>query len=232
MSDDADSSTGSWTRQFIVQRGASDEEWRRFHARYAPQITAWCRRARKGLSPQDYENAAQDALLRVWNAMQRGSAWDPARGTSFRAWLRSVARNALCDYLEQFLRRAIRVESAGPPGKGEGDGTIVGTVVSHELAAAGADAIEQIGVSLADRETVEVALARTADRVGNPQKLRVFELWFVRGLRIREIAEETGRTDCARISREKYEVKQVFRRAMVELGENDPFPEDDSTQAT
>src|SRR5262245_5173527 len=79
----------------LRQEPADQEAWAEFVRRYGPQVYRWCRRW--GLQEADAEDVTQAVLVRL-SARMRTFTHDPAR--SFRAYLRTLARYAWCDYLE------------------------------------------------------------------------------------------------------------------------------------
>jgi RNA polymerase sigma factor (sigma-70 family) len=85
------------TRITLLKRLQHDqhdrEAWREFVAQYSPMIFAWCRRW--GLQEADAEDITQMVLLKLTQKMT-DFAYDPRR--SFRAWLKAVAHNTLCDF--------------------------------------------------------------------------------------------------------------------------------------
>jgi RNA polymerase sigma factor (sigma-70 family) len=79
----------------LRQEPADQEAWAEFVRRYGPQVYRWCRRWR--LQEADAEDVTQAVLARL-SVRMRTFARDPAR--SFRAYLRTLARYAWCDFLE------------------------------------------------------------------------------------------------------------------------------------
>src|SRR5262245_51877217 len=69
--------------------------WRDFVHRYGPQVYQWCRRWR--LQEEDAQDVTQAVLVRLAEKM-RTFEYDPAR--SFRAYLKTLAHYACCDFLE------------------------------------------------------------------------------------------------------------------------------------
>lgn len=67
--------------------------WAEFLERYGPKIYGWCRRQR--LQEADAADVTQDVLSKLVAVMQRFE-YHPGRG-SFRAWLKTVTRNAIHD---------------------------------------------------------------------------------------------------------------------------------------
>lgn len=71
----------------------ADAAWDEFVKRYQPHILALVRDVFR-LQPQDAEDVAQDVLLKTLRAMQ-SFRYDSTR--KFRAWLRTITRNAVRD---------------------------------------------------------------------------------------------------------------------------------------
>ncbi|HMF12294.1 MAG TPA: sigma-70 family RNA polymerase sigma factor [Gemmataceae bacterium] len=83
-------------------RDAGDREaWRQFVDVYAPLVYKFARR--RGLQDADAADLTQDVLQAVAGASKR-LVYDPERGT-FRAWLYTVARNKLRNFLLARQRR-------------------------------------------------------------------------------------------------------------------------------
>jgi RNA polymerase sigma-70 factor (ECF subfamily) len=83
-------------------RDAGDREaWRQFVEVYAPLVYKFARR--RGLQDADAADLTQDVLQAVAGASKR-LVYDPERGT-FRAWLYTVARNKLRNFLLARQRR-------------------------------------------------------------------------------------------------------------------------------
>ncbi len=89
-------------------RDAGDREaWRQFVEVYAPLVYRFARG--RGLQDADAADLTQDVLQAVSGASKR-LVYDPNRGT-FRAWLYTVARNKLRNFL---LARQRRRDDADP----------------------------------------------------------------------------------------------------------------------
>jgi RNA polymerase sigma factor (sigma-70 family) len=80
--------------------------WADFVRRYGPLVLGWCRHWR--LQETDAQDVTQVVLARLVEKM-RTFQYDPAR--SFRAYLKTLVRDAWCDF----------VESCKRPGGGSGD---------------------------------------------------------------------------------------------------------------
>ncbi len=78
------------------------DAWGQFVELYAPPVYAFARR--HGLQDADAADLTQDVLRAVSGAFRRGD-YDPRRGP-FRAWLFTVVRNKLRDFLAARARHA------------------------------------------------------------------------------------------------------------------------------
>jgi RNA polymerase sigma-70 factor (ECF subfamily) len=91
-------------------RDAGDKEaWRQFVAVYAPLVYRFARRCR--LQDADAADVTQEVLKAVARSSRRLD-YDPRRG-SFRAWLLTVVRSKLCNFVTCSKRR--RKEAAEAP---------------------------------------------------------------------------------------------------------------------
>ena len=90
------------TRASLLVRlrdGHDREAWRQFVELYAPLVYSFARQ--RGLQDADAADLMQDVLRAV--VMNAGRLdYDPRRGT-FRAWLYTVTRNKLANFLESRL---------------------------------------------------------------------------------------------------------------------------------
>jgi RNA polymerase sigma-70 factor (ECF subfamily) len=104
-------------------RDARDREaWGQFVEIYAPLVYDMARR--RGLQDADAADLTQDVLRSVSSAIGRLD-YDPAKGT-FRSWLFTVTRNALCTFFEAQRRvprgsgdRTMQTWLEGQPGPDE-----------------------------------------------------------------------------------------------------------------
>lgn len=147
------------------------EAWSAFVDRYGKQIHAWCRRW--GLQEADAEDVTQEVLAKLARIL---SSYDRSKGR-FRAWLKTVTRNALNDYLEG-QRRAVT---------GSGDSGVRDKI---ESAQAREDLVEALHEAF-DLELFECARARVQLRV-SPQTWEAFQLLEFDGLSGAEVAARTG----------------------------------------
>jgi RNA polymerase sigma-70 factor (ECF subfamily) len=88
-----DSQTSATLLARLRQVPVDQAAWVQFTERYGRKIFAWCRRW--NLTEADAEDVTQNVLLKLTEKMQTFE-YDPAR--SFRAWLKTVTRNAWSDY--------------------------------------------------------------------------------------------------------------------------------------
>lgn len=85
-------------------RDLSDQAaWSQFLEQYGPKIYGWCRRQR--LQEADAADVTQEVLGKLVTVMQKFE-YHPGRG-SFRAWLKTVTRNAIHDVAQKW-DRAVR----------------------------------------------------------------------------------------------------------------------------
>jgi RNA polymerase sigma-70 factor (ECF subfamily) len=82
--------------------------WSDFVRYYGRTIFRWCRHW--GLQDADADDVSQQILIEVSRKM-RTFRYDPAR--SFRAWLKTLAHGAWCDWLE---KRARQEQGSGDTG--------------------------------------------------------------------------------------------------------------------
>jgi RNA polymerase sigma factor (sigma-70 family) len=156
----------------------SERAWRTFFERYKPEILRWC--GSRGLQPADREEVASAVLAKLVEEM-RTFRYDPSG--RFRSWLRTVVRNAVCDYLRSLDR-------AG--GRGEG-----GSDAGARLAQAAAqesvgDLVEAVNTRMeADLHLLEEAERRVRATV-QEKTWRAYELYLHQGRTGPEVAAELG----------------------------------------
>jgi RNA polymerase sigma factor (sigma-70 family) len=153
--------------------------WGEFVEHYGGKIYTWCRKW--NLQEADAQDVTQNVLLKLAQKLREFS-YDPTR--SFRAWLKTLTRHALSDYLESQHR----------PGLGSGDSNVAGMLHSVE---AREDLVKHLEAEF-DREVFEEAMARVRLRVA-PQTWSAFTLTALNGLSGSEAA-----------SRIPMQVAQVF----------------------
>jgi RNA polymerase sigma-70 factor (ECF subfamily) len=110
------------TRVSLLQ-GMRDHKsiaWQRFWDQYTPMIARWCRLDGKGtLQDADVHDITGNVLLTLTREMNR-FLYDPHK--SFRAWLRTIVHNEVCDFFHK----------AGRPGQ-RGVGGFDGWEVADRL---------------------------------------------------------------------------------------------------
>jgi RNA polymerase sigma-70 factor (ECF subfamily) len=94
MASEAHSTTPPTLLHRLRSHPTDEAAWRQFAERYGKQIYSWCRRW--GLQDADANDVTQTVLLKLARRMQT-FVYD--RQQSFRAWLQTVTRNALQDFL-------------------------------------------------------------------------------------------------------------------------------------
>ena len=133
------------------------------------------------------EEIVQDVFTRVW---RHADSFDPSRA-SFRTWLYGIARNAVIDSKRRAsVRPALATEPADLDAE-PGDESIERAVLGWQVSA---------------------ALARLT-----PEHRQVIRLAHFQGLRLREIAEQTGLPLGTVKSRVSYALRGL-RLALEELG--------------
>src|SRR5262249_24586894 len=85
-----------------------DAAWDELVRAYAPGIHRWCRAW--GLQPADADDVTQTVLLKLARKM---ALFRYDRSRSFRGYLRTLTRYAVCDTLEALRREGLGVGGAG-----------------------------------------------------------------------------------------------------------------------
>jgi RNA polymerase sigma-70 factor (ECF subfamily) len=155
----------SRTSQTLIGRLRDEPDnpqaWNAFVDRYGRKVYAWCRQW--GLQEADAEDVTQNVLLDLARQMTR---FHYRAGGSFRAWLKTIAHRAWCDFLEARRRQRTTVE---------GD-AILDRISSVE---AGADLLRTMDEEC-EREMLEEAMARVKLRV-QPHTWEAFRLTALDG---------------------------------------------------
>src|SRR5688572_12038170 len=149
-----DSRTSASLLVRLREAPADQTAWAEFVDRYGRKVYGWCRHW--GLQEADAQDVTQDVLVRL-AAKMRSFAYDPSR--SFRAWLKTLARHALSDFLDARGRAAAGGSQAVE---------LLHAVEARE------DFVGRLEAEF-DREVYEEALARVRARV-TPKTWRAFEL--------------------------------------------------------
>jgi RNA polymerase sigma-70 factor (ECF subfamily) len=90
-------------------RAESPEAWSRLVEVYAPTIYRWCRN--DGLPSEDAKDVTQDVLFKVCQKIRDFS--QDGEDSSFRRWLRRIARNKANDYWRRARSRPNRARGGG-----------------------------------------------------------------------------------------------------------------------
>jgi RNA polymerase sigma factor (sigma-70 family) len=196
MGSDSNPLTGTTLLRRLRHEPADQEAWAEFVRRYGPQVYRWCRQRR--LQEADAEDVTQAVLVRL-SARMRTFSYDPAK--SFRAYLRTLARYAWCNFLEAHRR----------PGAGDGGSDVLALLDSVE---AGDDLVQRLNEQF-DQELLAEAQARVQERV-EPRTWEVFRLTAMEGLSGAEAAAKLG-LKVATIYKAKSKVRQMLHEEVARL---------------
>jgi RNA polymerase sigma factor (sigma-70 family) len=148
---------------------ADSEAWGEFVRRYGRLLHHWCREW--NLHGPDAEDVTQNILLRISRQIPKFE-YDPNR--SFRGWLRTIARAAWCDWLDEQRR----------PDKGTGDSAVMRFL---NLAEAREDLLKRLDDEF-DRELLDLASEQVRLRV-EPVTWEAFRLQAFEGVSGAETAK-------------------------------------------
>jgi RNA polymerase sigma-70 factor (ECF subfamily) len=71
--------------------------WQRLMSLYSPLVRYWCRQA--GIAEQDVADVSQEVFAAIASSL---ATFDTGRqGTTFRAWMRGIARHKLMDHVSR-----------------------------------------------------------------------------------------------------------------------------------
>jgi RNA polymerase sigma-70 factor (ECF subfamily) len=180
----------------LRQEPADQAAWAEFVRRYGPQLYDWCRRWR--LQEADAQDVTQAVLVRLAQKM-RTFSYDRSR--SFRAYLKTLARYAWCDFLE-----ARKLPAAG--------GSEVLQML--ETVEAADDLVRQLDESF-DQEVLAEAQARVQGRV-EPHTWEAFRLTALEGLSGLQAADRLG-LKVATVYKAKSKVQQMLHEEVARLNE-------------
>jgi RNA polymerase sigma-70 factor (ECF subfamily) len=155
----------------LRQESADSPAWSDFVARYRPRIYAYC--LAFPLQPADAEDVTQAVLVKLI-AKMRDFRYDPAQ--SFRAWLKTVTRNALLDFLDEKRR-----------GAGTGNSEVMRLLENIEAREGLAQQVE----AEFDRELLEIAL-REVQPIVPANQWEAFRLTTLEGKSGAEAAAQLG----------------------------------------
>ncbi len=171
--------------------------WTEFVRRYGPRLLLWCRQWQ--LQEADAQDVAQNVLLRLSRQFET-FRYDPTG--SFRAWLKTVAYRAWCDWQDEQRRGMVR---------GSGDTAILGRLCEVE---ARDDLVRQIEDEY-DRELLEAASAQVRLRV-EPRTWEAFELLTFQNFSGAEAAAQVGmKVGAVYVAKNK--VQKMLREAIRRL---------------
>jgi len=154
----------------LRQAPADQEAWQRFTESYGRKIYAWCRQW--NLQAADAEDVTQNVLIKLADKLQT-FVYDPEK--SFRAWLKTVTRNAWNDYWS--ARKAVAQGGSQAV-------EILATVEARE------DLVGRLNEEF-DRELLEEASARVRLRV-TPRTWEAFERTALQGQSGAEVGAALG----------------------------------------
>jgi RNA polymerase sigma factor (sigma-70 family) len=198
------SSTSSSLIACLRHRPADKQAWEEFVRRYGPRIHSWCRGW--GLQDADAQDVTQDVLVDVARQM-RNFHYDPTR--SFRAWLKTLAHGAWCDFLRRPQQRW----------RGSGDSKVQRMLDAVEAG----DELARKFEEEYDRQLLEEAMAQVQQRV-EPGTWEAFRLLAFEGLTGRDAAARLGMTVGAVFmakSRVQKQLKEEIKR-LESACERDP----------
>ena len=199
MSSSPADQTSTTLLERLRQTPADQAAWAEFVRRYGPQVYGWCRRWR--LQEADAQDVTQAVLVKLAEKM-RTFAYDPAR--SFRAYLKTLARYAWCDFLEARKRA----------GAGAGDTDVLKLLEGVE---GGEDLAQRLGEQF-DQEVLEEAQARIRQRV-EPHTWEAFRLTALEGMSGAEAASRLG-MKVATVFKAKSKVQQMLKEEVARLEES------------
>lgn len=195
----ADHSALQTSPTLLARLKATDTDqpaWAEFVRRYGRLVHGWCRHWR--LSEADAEEVTQVVLVKLAEKM-RAFAYDPSK--SFRAYLKTLARYAWCDFLEAKKR----------PGAGSGDTAVLRAL---QEVAAGDDLVRRLDDQF-DQELLAAARERVQQRV-EPATWEAFVLTAIDGLSGAEAAGRLG-VKVATVFKAKSRVQLLLRDEVARL---------------
>jgi RNA polymerase sigma-70 factor (ECF subfamily) len=171
------------------------EAWQEFVARYRPRIYSYC--LAYPLQPADAEDVTQTVLLKLV-AKMRDFRYDPSQ--SFRAWLKTVTRNVLSDFLAERSHE-----------RGSGDSDVLRLLENLE----GREGLVQQLEAELDQELLEEALRRVRNRAP-VQQWEAFRLTALEAMSGPEAAAQLGML-VATVYTAKSKVQRLVRAELRRL---------------
>ena len=174
-----------------------DRTWAEFVRRYGPLILRWCRRWK--LQDADAQDVTQTVLARL---AERLRTFEYDEGKSFRAYVRTVAHYAWCDFLEGRMR----------PDTGAGGSEMLDRL---DQLAARDDLVTRLCEEF-DQELLEAASGLVRLRL-EAKTWEAFHLTAVEGLSGAEAAASLGMTVPA-VFKARCKVQKLLREEVRRLG--------------
>jgi RNA polymerase sigma-70 factor (ECF subfamily) len=175
---------------------ADQAAWGEFVRRYGPLVYRWCRNWR--LQEADAQDVTQAVLTRL-AAKMRTFTYDPAQ--SFRAYLKTLARYAWCDFLE----------ANKAPGAGSGGSDVLKLL---ETVAAGDDLVQHLNEQF-DQELLALAQDQVRQRV-EPHTWDAFRLTALEGLSGADAAAQLD-MKVATVFKAKSKVQKMLQEEIARL---------------
>jgi RNA polymerase sigma-70 factor (ECF subfamily) len=169
--------------------------WQAFVKRYHPRIHEYCRSC--NLQPADVDDVTQTVLLKL-SVTMRTFHYDPNQ--SFRAWLKTVTRHVLSDYLAEKHRD-----------QGSGDSDVLRLLSNVEAREGLAKQIDEEF----DCELLDIALRRIRRRVPE-QQWEAFQLTALERLSGADVAARLGMR-VATVYTAKSKVQKLVRDEICRL---------------
>lgn len=90
---------------FLIElQGRNYEAWKNFMDFYVPLILHWCDK-KESLKRPDRQDILQEVLVKVSKSIDQFDLSRPGR--SFRAWLRRITENQICDHFRKQAKRPV-----------------------------------------------------------------------------------------------------------------------------
>jgi RNA polymerase sigma factor (sigma-70 family) len=197
MADPSFSTTNASLLARLGNETVDQKDWAEFIDRYGPSVYRWCR-GRK-LQQADAEEVTQQVLAKLVLKM-RSFRYDESR--SFRAYVRTLSRYALSDFLD----------SRNRPGALGSGGDAVFDLLNSEVAR---EELQERLAEAFDLELFEMAKARVRARV-EPKTWEAFRLTAIEGLSGLEAAGRAGMSLTAAF-KAKSKVQKMIREEVDRL---------------
>ena len=183
-----------------LRRSTADQAaWGEFIAWYRPLLELWCSRWK--LQPADAEDVVQIVLVKLADKM-REFRYDPSR--SFRAYLKTLAHYAWCDFLESRKRH----------GAAAGGSEMLEAI--HQVEAT--DDLEKQLDAQFDRELLAEAMARIQARV-EPHTWQAFRRTAIDGESGADVGAELE-MKVATVFKARSKVQQMLQEEVRRLEES------------